>query len=85
MVKVSIMVGCHLGAKCTFGVFLQFYQKVHIQEMGLINVLVLGVNWHIFKTHLAKVHQKWVSPIMTLGGALLAFSKHCWSYIWISC
>ena len=66
------MVGCHLGAKCTFGVFLQFYQKVHIQEMGLINVLVLGVNWHIYGAHLAKVHLNPHPRVMTLGGALLA-------------
>ena len=62
----------HYACRCTFLQFREILLKVQIQEMGLINVLVLGVNWHIFKTHLAKVHQKWVSPIMTLGGALLA-------------
>ena len=40
---------------------------MHFSVLGLINVLVLGVNWHIFKTHLAKVHLNPLLPILVLG------------------
>ena len=62
----------HYACRCTFLQFREILLKVQIQEMGLINVLVLGVNWHIYGAHGAKVHLNPHPRVMTLGGALLA-------------